>query len=427
MRREAIPRGRYRQLNRPSLQPAAFLFAENPTICMEKSRQTGQGAGHDGYRRYLCPKSGHQVPSPGERHLKLAARQITVLQVLSGLAALLCAALVSPASAADYVVGSRQMTFMDEMRQVKPGPGFAGAPTRRLDVIVWYPAEAGAGGLADAASLAEDGPWPLIVYSHGTFGRADNATHLVADLVRHGYVVAAANYPLTSSKSYARILQAQISDVREQTRDVRLVIDRLLADSFLGPAIDEAKIGTTGHSLGGVTSYFTSFGVQTRDSRIGATAMIGAGDPVQSALSQEMGLSGTGHAAVSVPALFLSAEKDVFARMTGRPHAAYSRIEKPKYEIMIKGGVHVWFRDGNTQPMDFKNPDCLFFEKWAPGMPVPGCEERVPLIGPAKQQEITRTAVRTFFDAYLKGDMDALARLRGLEREFAAVDLTYDD
>ena len=207
--------------------------------------------------------------------MKLAARQIPVLQVLSWLAAVLCAALALPAVASDYVVGSRQMTFIDETRQVKPAPGFAGAATRRLDVIVWYPAEAGSGGLADTPSLAADGPWPLVIYSHGTFGRADNATHLVADLVRHGYVVAAPNYPLTSSTSYTRVEQAQISDVIEQTRDLRLIIDRLLADSFFGPAIDKAKIGTTGHSLGGVTSYFASFGVQTRDPRIGATAMIG--------------------------------------------------------------------------------------------------------------------------------------------------------
>ena len=44
-------------------------------------------------------------------------------------------------------------------------------------------------------------------------------------------------------------------------------------------------------------------------------------------------LAGTGHAAVSVPALFLSAEKDVFARMMGRPGAAYSRLENATFEI----------------------------------------------------------------------------------------------
>jgi len=125
--------------------------------------------------------------------LTLAARQILARQVLIWLAAVLFAVLALPAFAADYVVGTRQVTFVDETRQVKPGPGFAGAPTRRLDVIVWYPAKAEAGGLSDTPAPAGDGPWPLIIYSHGTFGRADNATHLVMDLVRHGYVVAAPN------------------------------------------------------------------------------------------------------------------------------------------------------------------------------------------------------------------------------------------
>ena len=29
--------------------------------------------------------------------------------------------------------------------------------------------------------------------------------------------------------------------------------------------------------------------------------------------------------------MFLQADKDVFARMTGRPYAAYARVEAPKY------------------------------------------------------------------------------------------------
>ena len=188
-------------------------------------------------------ESGRWVPPLGGQDSMRAELQTHARQVLIWLTAILLAALtqVVPAVAADYVVGTRQLTFVDETRQVKPGPGFAGAPERRLDVILWYPAKADADGLSEAPQLAGDGPWPLVIYSHGTFGRADNATHLVADLVRHGYVVAAPNYPLTSSTSYTGVKQAQLSDVIEQTRDVRFVIDRLLADEFIGPAIDKAK------------------------------------------------------------------------------------------------------------------------------------------------------------------------------------------
>jgi hypothetical protein len=105
----------------------------------------------------------------------------------------------------------------------------------------------------------------------------------------------------------------------------------------------------------------------------------------------------------------------------GRPFAAYSRLESPKYEIMIKGGVHVWFRDGDEVSVDGKNPDCITFEGY--GMTPPGCEERNMLIDPARQREITRVAARNFLDGYLKADKAALARLRALGETYKEIDL----
>ncbi len=322
--------------------------------------------------------------------------------------------LAAPATrASEPASASRQIRLVDESRPVKASMGFVGSPSRRIDVRVWQP--------------AGHGPFPLVIYSHGTFGSADNAMHIVEHLVAHGYIVAAPDYPLTSSAAFTKVRFADISDVAQQTRDVKFIIDRLLADAEIGPRIDAAKIGTTGHSLGAVTSYFTVFGQQTRDPRIAATALIVGGDPVESALMSDMGLLGTGHAAVRVPALFLSAEKDVFARITGRPYASYSRIEGPKTEVMIKGGVHVWFRGTPEVPADGKNPDCLFFERMMPGQVMPGCETRGGLIDPARQQAITRDALLAFFDGYLKKDARALARLRGLGRTYREVSVRAED
>ena len=225
-------------------------------------------------------------------------------------------------------IGARQVSLVDPSRPIKASMGFVGAPDRRIDVRIWYPADPTAE--ADPAPLARGGPYPLVIYSHGTFGSADNAMHLVRHLVRHGYIVAAPDYPLSSRAAFTRIKMADPGDVINQTRDVKFIIDRLLADPVFGSAIDPARIGTTGHSLGAVTSYFTSFGAQTRDPRIAATALIAGGDPVQTALTQDMGMQGTGHAEARVPVLFLSADRDVFARITGRPHAAYSRVEGPR-------------------------------------------------------------------------------------------------
>ena len=114
----------------------------------------------------------------------------------------------------------------------------------------------------------------------------------------------------------------------------------------------------------------------------------------------------------SVPVLFLSAEQDLFGRMMGRPHAAFSRVEPPKVEVMVKGGAHVWFHDGSDRHPAGKNPDCLFFERMGPQMKVPGCEGPVALVDPQRQHAITRAALRAFLDGYLKGDAAARARLR---------------
>jgi predicted dienelactone hydrolase len=322
--------------------------------------------------------------------------------------------LSAPAALAQQAaIDARQVTYVDATRPIKASMGFAGAPTRRIDLRVWLP--------------AEPGPHPLVIYSHGTFGSADNAMHLVEHLVRHGYIVAAPDYPLTSSAAFTKVRFADASDVAQQPRDIKFIITSLLADPMLAPLIDPAKIGITGHSLGAVTSYFAAFGQQTRDPRIAATALIAGGDPVEAALMTDMGLLGTGHAAVRHPVLFLSAEKDVFARITGRPYAAYSRVEGPKTEVMIKGGVHVWFRGKPEVLPEGKNPDCLFFERMMAGLVMPGCETRGGLIDPMRQQAITRDALLDFFDGYLRGDARALKRLRGLGRAYREVGVRFED
>jgi len=356
------------------------------------------------------------------------ARLIALASLICGLLIYGVVGLAGPVSAREpeFGIGFRQASWTDASRGIKATMGFAGADTRRLDVMIWYPTPTpGAEPVADAAAVA--GHWPLVLYSHGTNGSPNNAMHIVRDLVRHGYVVAAPAYPLSSLTAFTHIRMSDPSDVINQVKDVRFLIDQLLADPFTGALVDPQRIGIAGHSLGAVTSYFAVYGGGLRDPRIKAVALTGPGDPVQTALSNTMGMALTPHAAVSVPVLFLTADKDVFARTTGQPFAAYERVEGPKFQLLLHGGVHVWFRDGDTWPKDNKNPDCEFFEKNLPGLRMPGCEERVPLIGPARQQAITRAALRAFFDGYLKGDARSVARLKRLDRTDKAIEERFSE
>ena len=161
--------------------------------------------------------------------------------------AAMAAVFAQPAHAAHHEptgIVTLERRYVDETRGIMATMGFAGSQTRRIDVKVWYPPE------------MDRGPYPLIIYSHGTFGFAGNAMHLVRAIVAEGYVVAAPDYPLTSRKAHTKVRFADISDVSQQVRDITFIIDSLLADPVIGKLIDADNIGATGHSLGGGDQLF---------------------------------------------------------------------------------------------------------------------------------------------------------------------------
>lgn len=334
-------------------------------------------------------------------------------------------ALTSGFSALAAPLGLARELFIDTSRATKASPPFEGASDRRLDTWIWYPAE----GADDAdgppvldAPLGKGGPWPLLIYSHGTYGRPDNATHICEFLASRGYVVAAPAFPLTSSVSSTKLPAADVSDAGSQPGDVSFLIDSLIAHPRFGPAIDAERIGTTGISLGGITSYFASFSLPTRDPRIKASAPIAPGDPVYAALGFGLGFGGTVPARVNVPALLLVGDADVFSAATGRLGAAYARLWPPKYMVEIRDAPHVWFGDRDQVPPENLNPDCLWFEKNT-GQQPPMCAERRELIDPARQKTIVRYALGAFFDAYLKGDSEALERIDSIGDAYDEVTL----
>ena len=149
---------------------------------------------------------------------------------------------------------------------------------------------------------------------------------------------------------------ADVTDAGSQPGDVSFVIDALLAHPRLGPLIDAARIGATGISLGGITTYFLSFGAPTLDPRIRASAPIAGGDPPYAALSFGLGFYGVTPAPVGTPALLLVGDADVFEAQTGGPAAAYARLLPPKHQVMIRGAPHVWFGDRDRAPPDDLTP-----------------------------------------------------------------------
>ena len=63
-----------------------------------------------------------------------------------------------------------------------------------------YPST-GVGGAPDAVTegaAVADGPFPVVVWSHGVISSGDERNDVLADVARAGYVVVAPTFPLSS-------------------------------------------------------------------------------------------------------------------------------------------------------------------------------------------------------------------------------------
>ena len=212
----------------------------------------------------------------------------------------------------EYTVGVATVTVTDEARE------------RPLTVDVWFPLTDGTTGEphqygfvtgdyfesplavdADATSLSPDGPFPLVVYSHGSGGLRFIHSDYTETIASHGYVVVAPDH--TGNTAVERI--AETSDdsaviALNRPLDISAVIDAFLdpADAETAPfqpAIDTEQIAVTGHSFGGFTTYATTSGFENEqgvveaDDRIDAiiplAPAVGSGDDASLLSDEDLG------------------------------------------------------------------------------------------------------------------------------------------
>lgn len=323
-----------------------------------------------------------------------------------------------------YQVSSAEFVFVDDSRGTDANRGNPSKPERTLPTTVWYPENA-------------TGALPLIIHSHGIVSARNELSYLMEQMASYGYVVAAADYPLTSGSTPGG---ANANDVMNQPADVSFLIDSVLgldAKPFAG-TIDESRIGLTGFSLGGLTTILTTYHPRWRDPRIAAAAAI-AGPAVA--------FTETFYQTSDVPFLMISGTADALIDTEYNATIIPERNDSADL-VTIDGGTHLGFVAAAEPAFRFmQNPDSLgcsavlsvleedpnaVFARLGSleegiYMPpnTPSVCELMPLRDashPGRQHMITTVAVMSFFESVFSSDGERREQAGNALRQSLAVD-----
>lgn len=129
-----------------------------------------------------------------------------------------------------FPVASTTVTFTDHSRTTPASNGYPALSYRTLSTLVVYPKQ----------PSGEHREFPLIVYSHGFGATAASAMPTLESLASHGYVVAAVDFPLSTTGLPGGL---DLLDYTNQPGDVSFVIPQMLKlyRSHGSPCITRSK------------------------------------------------------------------------------------------------------------------------------------------------------------------------------------------
>ena len=326
-----------------------------------------------------------------------------------------------------YAVGRVELELSDGTRPTRANGTFPGAPSRALPATLWFP-------------KSSDAAHPLVVYSHGYMSTRGEAGRYAEHLASYGFVVIAADFPLTNAHAPGGPI---VADAVNQPRDVSFLIDTVTGWSagerpFRGE-IDPSRIGAAGLSLGGFTTTVVTFHPTLRDPRISAAVSI-AGPSAMFAAS----LFANAH----VPFLMIAGDADALVDYAANAATMPARLAYGGALLTLHRGSHAGFAPQTAGVMRmFGNPDriaCCVIARRIRELPKEnpfadlGGEEQGMLSPPVRlpcangaapealaadrQQMIATLALRAFLDSTWASD----ARERAAAARFLAETLPRD-
>lgn len=247
---------------------------------------------------------------------------------------------------------SKQLQFAYESK---------GGEKRERSILLWYPTVQeekeikyqGQRGMAAVDAPVKEGRHPLVIFSHGFWGAADQSVFLMEALARAGYVVASVHHndaipnqekTPVEMPNFLNAKAWEDDKFFDRREDMVALLDAVLErdsreDSLLHGRIDRDAIGAAGHSLGG----YTVLGMAgARDSW--------SDDRIKAALLLSPYILPYFHNGrvekVEVPIMFQGGTLDI--GITPFLKGLYEKLGCAKYYLILKGVDHFGWTDFNS-------------------------------------------------------------------------------
>jgi dienelactone hydrolase len=241
----------------------------------------------------------------------------------------------------------------------EPGPYAVGVTTRALPegnaVEIWYPAdETTAGGtdtydvrqflpegiaalvppeISDTFTIeatrdgapAEDGPFPIVLFSHGSTSYRLQSSALAHHLASWGMVVASTDHRSRSLENVIGGTAEGQPPAIDEFRSMRQYLATLDGDPLLAGVLDDDRVALGGHSAGG-----------------GTVAEMASDPGILGYVSYASGLF---DGAPDVPSLFMAGALDAIVDPVERTRDAFERAPAPSWLWVFGDTGHLAFSD----------------------------------------------------------------------------------
>ncbi len=223
-----------------------------------------------------------------------------------------------------YAVEMRSYIWTDRSRSTPANGSVPGHPSRVLPVDIVYP------------DVPPGSPrLPVVVFVHGVMSDRRQSPFLLDALAARGYLVVAADFPLTanSTPGGATDLHAQ-----DEARDIAFLVDRLGARANAGQPwaarVDPSRYLVVGHSTGGAVALVAAFAPDFHDPRVAGVISL-SGDACF--------FSRRFLTTRRIPVVFVGATNDRFVTFANHAQWAYEQSAAPHALVTLHGGNHVYF------------------------------------------------------------------------------------